>query len=159
MRHSKYDKEFEAFQAAKAEMKQRRDEVDKQAASKMAEITDKLPRGVTVLAQIDNRSSHMVWFQNMEHHDDDCTARPHGYQAPHAWIPWCVKAGDYAGHHHVLKIENVRTYFIWQEGDRVRYSDNDAFVPNGLAVPGYSLVNGDRTVHIYEDGTIEFSKS
>jgi hypothetical protein len=77
-------------------------------------------------------------------------------------IPWCTSQTDFEQNHHIIIVplaSNVipTNFYIWQDGDYVRFSTDGVFHSNGQLVPGNSAVGGNKNLTI--EGTSIFEAS
>jgi len=116
--------------------------------------------GITAIKGLINNSNAPVTLQDYENpsaggNNITVPSPPPGALGPcYMWIPWCTSQNDFNHNHYIMLIgaELGATYYIWQDGDFVRYSREPAYTPNGPHVPGYAPVNGDRIVSVNPQG-------
>jgi hypothetical protein len=112
--------------------------------------------GVTAIKSVKNQASSDVRLRNYEHPSDGVTVPAFGSSDVNMWIPWCTNDADFGAHHVEIAIGDHRIYYIWQEGDFVRYSADGYYHHDAQHVPGASGVNGDRLVTILENSEFTF---
>ncbi|MBW4619335.1 MAG: hypothetical protein KME17_08250 [Cyanosarcina radialis HA8281-LM2] len=114
---------------------------------------------ITGLQVVTNLYRSTVNFTNTEYSGNDRTIPSQNSEAVgNAWIPWCDRADDFAGHHMEIQSEDKSlTYYIWQhldtDGDFVRYS-TDGFETPGKPIPGNAGTGQSVLLTILANGSL-----
>jgi hypothetical protein len=115
--------------------------------------------GVTSIRHVDNHTNKKIVVANRENPNNNFTVPADDGHEGEMWIPWCDDSGSFNSKHIEFRVEATgKTYYVWQSGDRVRYSEDGAWAAGGQAVPGDSFVDGDRRVVFSSSGEMLFRK-
>jgi len=102
-----------------------------------------------------NRTDSLVKVYNRETPGDNHTIPKHDTRNRDLWVPWCDRRRDFGSRRVEIDVlATGKTYFVWQSGSSVRYSENGSWSKDGAGVPGHSEPGGDRRVIIGADGAL-----
>jgi hypothetical protein len=114
-----------------------------------------MTNGVTNVKEWENRTGQQVEvFKTDDHgndHEDHYRIAPGETVASDMWIPWANNQNDYDRHHATVMVGGQPKWFLTQSGLKVRFNTEDAFMPNGFAVPGASGAGGERRLIVAEN--------
>jgi hypothetical protein len=128
--------------------------------------------GVTAIKHIDNDSEFNIDIKNKErgqHFLVHAHSTAGGNLDVDIWIPWCTSQVDFNNNHYIMvtKLDKVTeqpvgTYWVWQNNensrDRVRFNTEGKWKQYASSVPGDASVDGNRSLEILSDGTMNFSR-
>lgn len=111
--------------------------------------------GVTNIKLHQNQTGYNVSIKKREDMNDNITVLPNDTCIEDIWIPWCTNPVEFKDKVMTIDIGGVITYYVWQHGDKVRYSTSESWLPSSNAIPGYSYVDGNRKLVILSNNTIK----
>jgi len=114
--------------------------------------------GITSITSIINKSDETVHIVKREDpRGDNVTLAPYDNSSEVIWIPWVENQQDFENKTiEITYSSNNRKTFLWQTGDKIRYSKNSYKYP-GDAVEGSSEVDGLKKL-VIEKNTISLIK-
>ncbi len=122
--------------------------------------------GVTAITYAINYSKevvHLIDYENPNHLGNNATLNPDTQLGPptvNMWIPWCTSKNDFNNGKYIeIIIGSKETYFIWQQGDFVRYGTKKEWKKDGTEIPGLPNVNGNRTLQINANASISLARN
>lgn len=117
---------------------------------------------VTGITQVINYSGLTLQLRNLENGDDNVTVLPGDNAASiDIWVDWARSSEEYASHHLIVRMGNAPevTFYIWQEGNSLRYSTDNKWQSNGQVVPGDSEVGKSKTMCVYNNLALKFKNA
>jgi hypothetical protein len=108
--------------------------------------------GVTNIKSFHNQSSNNVQINKREDGNDSIALGPDCTSAEEIWIPWCTNPEEFKRKVMTVEITSGRTYYIWQNGSKVRCSASETWQDPGQAILGEPRVDGERRLVIQADG-------
>lgn len=107
---------------------------------------------------------NIVNYENPNHSGNNVSLTPNtsmGTPQCNMWLPYCDTAEQFSkGKYIHVKIKSGNTdYYLWQQGDYVRFNNKKEWIKDGPKVPGTSEIIGNRTVTFSENGGLTFSKN
>lgn len=117
---------------------------------------------VTGITQVINYSGLTLQLVDLQNSSNNITVQPNdNAESLNIWVGWATDADEFPSHHLVVTMGSAPaiSFYIWQQGSRVRYSTDNTWLFKGTAVPGDSEVGKSKTMSVDNNLNLRFKNA
>jgi hypothetical protein len=121
-----------------------------------------IAHGVTNVKRWENETSSQVVIEKVDGgRRERVDLAPNSNKNQDFWLPWCNSDQEYLDHYMTIKINGAIAAYVFQHGDSIRASANNAFDPNAMDFPGLANAGGERRMIFrnMDNGQVAFALS